>query len=102
MDLISLLAAVQVNALLMMLALVVVGCIRARSGLQAWQLRLLAHRDAAEQALVRLAPLDPLIGLLNRREWTSRAGHSLDTADALRGRRLVIRAGAHIWPALRV
>jgi diguanylate cyclase (GGDEF)-like protein len=30
---------------------------------------LLAHRDAAEQALVRLASLDNLTGLLNRREW---------------------------------
>ena len=38
---------------------------------------LLAHRDAAEQALVRLASLDTLTGLLNRREWMSRAGRAL-------------------------
>lgn len=42
---------------------------------------LLAHRDAAEQALVRLASLDPLTGLLNRREWMSRAGRALGTAE---------------------
>ncbi len=42
---------------------------------------LLAHRDAAEQALVRLASLDPLTGLLNRREWMQRAGRALGTAD---------------------
>ena len=41
---------------------------------------LLAHRDEAEQALVRLASLDPLTGLLNRREWMSRAGRVLGTA----------------------
>ncbi|WP_162245837.1 MULTISPECIES: GGDEF domain-containing protein [unclassified Roseateles] len=41
---------------------------------------LLAHRDAAEQALVRLASLDTLTGLLNRREWMSRAGQALKTA----------------------
>jgi diguanylate cyclase (GGDEF)-like protein len=34
---------------------------------------LLAHRDEAEQALVRLASVDALTGLLNRREWWSRA-----------------------------
>jgi diguanylate cyclase (GGDEF)-like protein len=38
---------------------------------------LLAHRDEAEQALVRLASLDPLTGLLNRREWMQRAGRAL-------------------------
>ncbi|MDR7296960.1 diguanylate cyclase (GGDEF)-like protein [Pelomonas aquatica] len=38
---------------------------------------LLAHRDAAEQALVRLASLDTLTGLLNRREWMGRAGRAL-------------------------
>lgn len=42
---------------------------------------LLAHRDAAEQALVRLASLDVLTGLLNRREWMGRAGAALGTAD---------------------
>jgi len=42
---------------------------------------LLAHRDAAEQALVRLASLDPLTGLLNRREWMNRAGRALGTAE---------------------
>jgi diguanylate cyclase (GGDEF)-like protein len=45
---------------------------------------LLAHRDAAEQALVRLASLDTLTGLLNRREWMNRAGQALGasaTAD---------------------
>ncbi|MFG6432717.1 GGDEF domain-containing protein [Roseateles sp. LYH14W] len=41
---------------------------------------LLAHRDAAEQALVRLASLDPLTGLLNRREWMNRAGRALGAA----------------------
>jgi diguanylate cyclase (GGDEF)-like protein len=41
---------------------------------------LLAHRDAAEQALVRLASLDPLTGLLNRREWMNRAGRALGTS----------------------
>jgi diguanylate cyclase (GGDEF)-like protein len=41
---------------------------------------LLAHRDAAEQALVRLASLDTLTGLLNRREWMSRAGSALGLA----------------------
>ncbi|MGQ3004155.1 MAG: diguanylate cyclase domain-containing protein [Hydrogenophaga sp.] len=41
---------------------------------------LLAHRDAAEQALVRLASLDTLTGLLNRREWMHRAGQALKTA----------------------
>ncbi|MDR7332735.1 GGDEF domain-containing protein [Roseateles asaccharophilus] len=41
---------------------------------------LLAHRDAAEQALVRLASLDTLTGLLNRREWMSRAGRALGVA----------------------
>ncbi|MDR7270095.1 diguanylate cyclase (GGDEF)-like protein [Pelomonas saccharophila] len=45
---------------------------------------LLAHRDAAEQALVRLASLDPLTGLLNRREWMNRAGQALG-ADAVGG-----------------
>jgi diguanylate cyclase (GGDEF)-like protein len=43
---------------------------------------LLAHRDAAEQALVRLASLDTLTGLLNRREWMSRAGAALGAAGA--------------------
>ncbi len=38
---------------------------------------LLAHRDEAEQALVRLASLDALTGLLNRREWMQRAGRAL-------------------------
>ncbi|MFT7722776.1 MAG: GGDEF domain-containing protein [Roseateles sp.] len=38
---------------------------------------LLAHRDEAEQALVRLASLDMLTGLLNRREWVNRAGRAL-------------------------
>ena len=42
---------------------------------------LLAHRDEAEQALVRLASLDTLTGLLNRREWMQRAGRALGTAD---------------------
>ncbi|RZL37666.1 MAG: GGDEF domain-containing protein [Rubrivivax sp.] len=42
---------------------------------------LLAHRDAAEQALVRLASLDPLTGLLNRREWMQRAARALGAAD---------------------
>lgn len=42
---------------------------------------LLAHRDEAEQALVRLASLDPLTGLLNRREWLARAGRALGTAQ---------------------
>ncbi|MFN3861597.1 MAG: GGDEF domain-containing protein [Roseateles sp.] len=42
---------------------------------------LLAHRDAAEQALVRLASLDTLTGLLNRREWLHRAGRILGAAD---------------------
>lgn len=42
---------------------------------------LLAHRDAAEQALVRLASQDTLTGLLNRREWMSRAGRALGAAD---------------------
>ncbi|RZJ08613.1 MAG: GGDEF domain-containing protein [Rubrivivax sp.] len=42
---------------------------------------LLAHRDAAEQALVRLASLDMLTGLLNRREWMSRAGVAMGSAD---------------------
>jgi diguanylate cyclase (GGDEF)-like protein len=41
---------------------------------------LLAHRDEAEQALVRLASVDPLTGLLNRREWMNRAGRALGTA----------------------
>jgi diguanylate cyclase (GGDEF)-like protein len=41
---------------------------------------LLAHRDAAEQALVRLASQDTLTGLLNRREWMSRAASALGTA----------------------
>ena len=41
---------------------------------------LLAHRDAAEQALVRLASLDMLTGLLNRREWMNRAGQVLTVA----------------------
>lgn len=41
---------------------------------------LLAHRDAAEQALVRLASLDTLTGLLNRREWMQRAGRALGAA----------------------
>ena len=41
---------------------------------------LLAHRDAAEQALVRLASLDTLTGLLNRREWMNRAGTALGVA----------------------
>ena len=41
---------------------------------------LLAHRDAAEQALVRLASLDTLTGLLNRREWMNRASLALKTA----------------------
>ncbi len=43
---------------------------------------LLAHRDAAEQALVRLASLDTLTGLLNRREWMNRAGRALGAGDA--------------------
>jgi GGDEF domain-containing protein len=43
---------------------------------------LLAHRDAAEQALVRLASLDPLTGLLNRREWVQRAGRALGASGA--------------------
>lgn len=38
---------------------------------------LLAHRDAAEQALVRLASQDMLTGLLNRREWLQRAGRAV-------------------------
>ena len=42
---------------------------------------LLAHRDAAEQALVRLASLDTLTGLLNRREWMQRAGRALGSVD---------------------
>ena len=42
---------------------------------------LLAHRDAAEQALVRLASLDTLTGLLNRREWMQRAARALGAAD---------------------
>jgi len=42
---------------------------------------LLAHRDAAERALVRLASLDTLTGLLNRREWMQRAGRALREAD---------------------
>ncbi|MFG6412596.1 GGDEF domain-containing protein [Roseateles sp. DC23W] len=42
---------------------------------------LLAHRDAAEQALVRLASQDTLTGLLNRREWMNRAGRALGAAD---------------------
>ena len=41
---------------------------------------LLAHRDVAEQALVRLASLDTLTGLLNRREWMGRADQALKTA----------------------
>lgn len=41
---------------------------------------LLAHRDEAEQALVRLASLDTLTGLLNRREWMQRAGRALGVA----------------------
>lgn len=41
---------------------------------------LLAHRDAAEQALVKLASLDTLTGLLNRREWMSRAASTLGQA----------------------
>ena len=41
---------------------------------------LLAHRDAAEQALVRLASLDMLTGLLNRREWMNRAGRVLGSS----------------------
>ncbi len=41
---------------------------------------LLAHRDAAEQALVKLASLDTLTGLLNRREWMSRAAATLGAA----------------------
>ncbi|MBI3348376.1 MAG: GGDEF domain-containing protein [Burkholderiales bacterium] len=44
---------------------------------------LLAHRDAAEQALVRLASLDPLTGLLNRREWMGRASRALGTAGEM-------------------
>lgn len=43
---------------------------------------LLAHRDAAEQALVRLASLDNLTGLLNRREWMQRAARAMGAADA--------------------
>lgn len=46
---------------------------------------LLAHRDAAEQALVRLASLDPLTGLLNRREWMQRAGRALGVGSAAEG-----------------
>jgi diguanylate cyclase (GGDEF)-like protein len=42
---------------------------------------LLAHRDEAEQALVKLASLDTLTGLLNRREWMQRAGRALVQAD---------------------
>lgn len=42
---------------------------------------LLAHRDEAEQALVKLASLDMLTGLLNRREWMQRAGRALGQAD---------------------
>lgn len=42
---------------------------------------LLAHRDAAEQALVRLASLDPLTGLLNRREWMRRGARALAEAE---------------------
>ena len=42
---------------------------------------LLAHRDAAEQALVRLASLDNLTGLLNRREWMQRAGRALGASS---------------------
>ena len=44
---------------------------------------LLAHRDAAEQALVRLASLDTLTGLLNRREWMGRAGRTLGSGAVL-------------------
>lgn len=44
---------------------------------------LLAHRDAAEQALVRLASLDPLTGLLNRREWMGRASRALGSAGEM-------------------
>ena len=43
---------------------------------------LLAHRDAAEQALVRLASLDTLTGLLNRREWMSRAASALGSVGS--------------------
>ena len=43
---------------------------------------LLAHRDEAEQALVRLASLDTLTGLLNRREWMRRAGRALGVSSA--------------------
>ena len=43
---------------------------------------LLAHRDEAEQALVRLASLDTLTGLLNRREWMQRAGRALGLIGA--------------------
>jgi diguanylate cyclase (GGDEF)-like protein len=46
---------------------------------------LLAHRDAAEQALVRLASLDTLTGLLNRREWMSRAGRALGATGGTAG-----------------
>ncbi len=42
---------------------------------------LLAHRDEAEQALVKLASLDTLSGLLNRREWMQLAGRALRHAD---------------------
>ncbi len=42
---------------------------------------LLAHRDAAEQALVKLASLDVLTGLLNRREWMQRAARALQGSD---------------------
>lgn len=43
---------------------------------------LLAHRDAAEQALVRLASLDALTGLLNRGEWMNRAARALGAGGA--------------------
>jgi diguanylate cyclase (GGDEF)-like protein len=42
---------------------------------------LLAHRDEAEQALVRLASLDALTGLLNRREWMGRAARALGATE---------------------
>ena len=46
---------------------------------------LLAHRDAAEQALVRLASLDTLTGLFNRREWMQRAGRALGAVGSAAG-----------------
>ena len=43
---------------------------------------LLAHRDEAERELQRLATVDGLTGVLNRRAWMARAAPSSRSASA--------------------